>query len=93
MHTTIPLVPLRSMLSVSSLTCFDNEPWCNSIFIKVFSLRIEAKNSDSPLVLVNKRTGEFMSDFSIYSIIESATSEIEPFTNFTSTSYFLIDLS
>ena len=59
----------------------------------VLSLSIEAKNSDSPLVLVNKRIGEFRFSFSTYSIIESATSEIEPPTNFTSTSYFLTDSS
>ena len=64
-HATKYYASPASVLSVSSLTCFDNEPWCNSIFIKVFSLSIEAKNSDSPLVLVNKRIGEFMSDFSI----------------------------
>ena len=85
MHTTIPFAPLLRTLSVSSLTCFDKEPWCNSMFIVVFSLSIEAKNSDSPRVLVNKRIGESRFDFSTYWIIESATSEIEPPTNLTST--------
>src|SRR3989338_10204971 len=63
------------------------------MFIVDFSFKIEARNSASHRVFVNKSTGEFRSSFVIYSIIESATSEIVPSMYFISTSYFLIDVS
>ena len=56
-----------------------------------FSLRIEAINSASPLVLVKSSMGEFRFKSRTYSIIFPATSEIVPSTYFTSTSYFLIE--
>ena len=54
---------------------------------------MEAKNSASPLVFVKRRIGESNSNSTTYSIIFSATSEIVPSTNFTSTSYFLTEVS
>ncbi len=58
-----------------------------------FSFKIEAKNSASPLVFVNKRIGESKSKSETYSMIFSATSEIVPSTYFISTSYFLTEVS
>ncbi len=58
-----------------------------------FSFKIDAKNSASPRVLVNKRTGESNFKSKTCSTIFSATSEIVPSTYFISTSYFLTEVS
>ena len=58
-----------------------------------FSFKIEARNSASPRVFVNSSICEFRFISAIYSIIESATSEIVPSMYFIYTSYFLIDVS
>lgn len=92
-QTTIPRFPSLNEISVSSLTSFDNDPWCNSMLIDDFSFNMEAKNSASPLVLVKRSIGESKFSSETCSIILSATSEIVPLTNFTSTSYFRTEVS
>ena len=93
MHTTIPRFPSRKVCSVSSLTSLDREPWCSSIGIEDFCFNIDAKNSASPLVFVNRSIGESKFRSKTYSIIFSATSEIVPSTYLISTSYFLTEVS
>ena len=64
-QTTMPDFPSRSMSSVSSLTCLEREPWCNSTFIDVFCFKIEDNRSDSPREFVNNKTGEVICSFLI----------------------------
>ena len=54
-QTTMPDLPSRSISSVSSLTCLESEPWCNSTLSNVFCFSIDDKRSDSPLELVNSK--------------------------------------
>ena len=82
----MPDLPSRSISSVSSLTCLESEPWCNSTLSNVFCFSIDDKRSDSPRELVNSKTGEVICSFFTYSIILVATSSIIPSTNTTSTS-------